>query len=397
MKIIGYNSSHETSLCQFDTDDWVIDFLYEEERFRRQKYWVPRFPQDQLLCIERMNTAQPDAFIGASFDRRASSIGFNHDSLQYDRKTQQEILDYCLEGQLDWDRAWGLFEKFKHVITDADWEFLKKEYDEKLYLHTQMDDELHGRVADQVSMDEFHYEIEHHLYHAECGYYFSPWKEKEKAIAIVMDGGGCHKHAERYPNYQEVETVFLCQPDTLPTRQYSRMSNTRWIEDVQKFLPSIQQGKIIQAPEVTETIDGCETVFSSYPSQGMNFSAMSLFIGFDKKGRAAGKVMGAASYQNWEVSPEGYIDWSTHSVCNQLQQTSFEYTCKLIQKAIDLNPDVPNILLSGGFALNCTNNAKYLERFPNHQIFVDPVAHDGGTAVGAAIRLGRAMLQGEEV
>ena len=127
MKIIGYNSSHETSLCQFDTDDWVIDFLYEEERFRRQKYWVPRFPQDQLLCIERMNTAQPDAFIGASFDRRASSIGFNHDSLQYDRKTQQEILDYCLEGQLDWDRAWGLFEKFKHVITDADWEFLKKE------------------------------------------------------------------------------------------------------------------------------------------------------------------------------------------------------------------------------------------------------------------------------
>jgi len=53
--------------------------------------------------------------------------------------------------------------------------------------------------------------------------------------------------------------------------------------------------------------------------------------------------------------------------------------------------------LSGGYALNCTNNAKYLDAFPNHQIFVDPVAHDGGTAVGGAIRLARALKHGEEV
>ena len=31
MKIIGYNSSHETSLCQFDNETWEIDFLYREE------------------------------------------------------------------------------------------------------------------------------------------------------------------------------------------------------------------------------------------------------------------------------------------------------------------------------------------------------------------------------
>ena len=107
--------------------------------------------------------------------------------------------------------------------------------------------------------------------------------------------------------------------------------------------------------------------------------------------------MGAASYQPWEEHEDGYIDYSTYALGNLLQQKSFEFTCNLIQRAIDLNPDVPNIILSGGFALNCTNNAKYLERFPNHQIFIDPVAHDGGTAVGAAIRLGRALVDGEEV
>ena len=121
------------------------------------------------------------------------------------------------------------------------------------------------------------------------------------------------------------------------------------------------------------------------------------YFGFDRLGRAAGKVMGAASYHEWQETEEGYVDYTVHSICNQLQQKSFDFTCKIIQRAIDLNPDCKNIILSGGFALNCTNNAKYLDKFPDHQFFVDPVAHDGGTAVGAAIRLGRALKQGEEI
>ena len=32
-----------------------------------------------------------------------------------------------------------------------------------------------------------------------------------------------------------------------------------------------------------------------------------------------------------------------------------------------------------------------------YQIFVDPVAHDGGTAVGGAIRLARALKHGVEI
>ena len=70
MKIIGYNSSHETSLCQFDSDTWDLDFLFEEERFRRVKQWTPEPPQHQLLCIDREVIQTPDHFIGCSFDRR---------------------------------------------------------------------------------------------------------------------------------------------------------------------------------------------------------------------------------------------------------------------------------------------------------------------------------------
>ena len=296
MKIIGYNSSHETALAQYDTETKKIDFCYEEERFRRQKYWTPNYPQDQLLCIERMAIPKPDAFIGASFDRRSMPIVFDFDSLRYNRTAQQSILDFCKEGQMTMERVDQLFENHKEFIQDKDWNLFKEEQQAGRYLETSKDDELHGRVADQLDMDEFHYEIEHHLYHAECGYYFSEWNQKENAIAIVMDGGGCHKYAEEYPQFQEAETIFLLQPNEVPKRQYSRMSNCRWIEDVGKNLPTMPLGQIITAPEDFKTIDGCEVVFSSYPSQGMNFSALSLFFGFDKSGRAAGKVMGAASY-----------------------------------------------------------------------------------------------------
>ena len=44
-------------------------------------------------------------------------------------------------------------------------------------------------------------------------------------------------------------------------------------------------------------------------------------------------------------------------------------------------------MLSGGYSLNCTNNYKYLEKYPDYQFFVDPIPHDGGTATGAALWL----------
>ena len=411
MKIIGYNSSHETSLCQFDTDTWEIDFLYEEERFRRVKWFAPSdHPENaQLLCIERNKVQTPEHFIGCSFDRRGWQIQWKEEEFKYDKVLQRKILKFLSAKPLSTTRYKEVVEEFREYIDQPD-EFLKalesKEGNTKHhpnvlppdFCHTQTDDNLHGQVADQLDLEEFHYEIQHHLYHAECGYWFSPWKEQEKAIAVVMDGGGCQPYFNEYPNYQEVETVYLCQPDTVPTKQYQRLSNYRVNNDQgSTYFHEMGLGKIHCEKDVHEERDGAEIVFSSWPSMGMSFSAQSLYSGFDKLGRSAGKVMGAASYHEWKETPEGYSDWSTHSWANQLQQRSFEFTCNLLQKAIDLNPDVPNIILSGGFALNCTNNAKYLERFPNHQIFVDPVAHDGGTAVGGAIRLARGILQGDDI
>jgi predicted NodU family carbamoyl transferase len=114
----------------------------------------------------------------------------------------------------------------------------------------------------------------------------------------------------------------------------------------------------------------------------MNFSNMSLALGTDDQGRAAGKVMGMASYGK----PSQNI-FNKYNVSQQLELDSYDHTVEIIKRAIDYAPDCRNIVLSGGYSLNCTNNYKYLEAFPDYQIFVDPIPHDGGTAVGAALQM----------
>jgi carbamoyltransferase len=60
-----------------------------------------------------------------------------------------------------------------------------------------------------------------------------------------------------------------------------------------------------------------------------------------------------------------------------------EQMYRLIQKAIDMTGE-NNVVISGGFGLNCVANYKYLKKFPEIKFYIDPIAHDGGTAIGLA-------------
>ena len=47
--------------------------------------------------------------------------------------------------------------------------------------------------------------------------------------------------------------------------------------------------------------------------------------------------------------------------------------------------NVKNIILSGGYFLNCVNNFKYVKKYPNLNFFVDPIPYDAGTAIGVSL------------
>jgi carbamoyltransferase len=92
--------------------------------------------------------------------------------------------------------------------------------------------------------------------------------------------------------------------------------------------------------------------------------------------------------------PEGFYNWhrdaskvtdAAKNLAWKVQQETQERVGDLIEKAVDMTGE-ENIVISGGYGLNCVANYYFKERFPELNIFIDPVAHDGGTSIGWAKR-----------
>ena len=373
--VLGVNTSHDTSVAVIE--DGEVKHVYEEERSRRSKWWSPSDDADGenevyenfgLLCIDHKQLHSPDYLALASFDRRDFRIEV-HDRVYRDRLLQQEIIDEFQKQQLSRGRIDAIQEHFGQSVF------------KKSRVLNDEDDILNDAIARQVfgGQEKYEYEFrkEHHYFHAVCAGHLSPYDE---SIVITWDGGGFNTHFENWPGYQEIECIWHHKGETI-TPIWKRYSNHRMTNDIsQRIFGAFGENCVENYDEEEYEIDGVTSVFTSMPSMGMNFSNMSYALGCDELGRAAGKVMGMASYS--KMHPNVY---SKHAVAQQLEHDSLEHSCGIIQNAINRLPDVKNIVLSGGYSLNCTNNYKYLQRFPDHQFFVDPIPHDGGTAVGCAL------------
>jgi predicted NodU family carbamoyl transferase len=380
MDILAINTSHDTSIVT--AKDGIITNVWEEERHRRSKYWSPKPSDCNLLTLVQRGVSQPDHLIFASFDRRVLRVEFSNE-VREDRLLQRDIANAFAHEQVTMSR-----------LRDIEEEFNKDQERKRIFINhdKEGDNEINKVISEQLESKEFVFdETKHHLYHAESGYYFSPWyKDDEPAIAITWDGGGAQPNYKQYPNYQEIESIYFCEGKTKqPKLQWQRLSNHRALGEWKAHGFQNMLENCLDCPDDAEvTIEGVPTVLTSAPSCGMNFSNLSYALGCDAEGRAAGKVMGMASYA--EQPPRDNV-FTRHTVAQQCELESLEHSVKVIQRALDLNPNCNRIVLSGGFSLNCTNNYKYMERFPEVDFFVDPVPHDGGTAIGAALWLHREL------
>jgi len=391
MKILGINISHDASVAGIV--DGEVTFVYDEARFRRNKYWAPDYGGDESCiydCIEhKLCTDDWDAIIFASFDRRNMKFNLQDDTLIFNRMNARDFLADVSAKPLTHSRMQELQEKFDDK--NISWTSVDITSD-KAVINDIMRHQFTGREGTEFFNRDFH-----HLYHAYCGYKLSPfYKDGENAICIVQDGGGGQPFYDEYAGYQEIESIYSCTPDKLAKLQWQRLSNHRLISDLSNAFPNELDDCANCLEDFEEKLvdnatgDEVDYVFTSEPSNGMNFSNLSAALGTDEEGRAAGKVMGMASYGRVRKNV-----FNRFTVAQQCELDSFDWTCKIIDNAIERNPDTKNIVLSGGYSLNCTNNYKYLEAYPDYQFFVDPVPHDGGTAVGAGLWLNEKINEGE--
>ena len=84
----------------------------------------------------------------------------------------------------------------------------------------------------------------------------------------------------------------------------------------------------------------------------------------------------------WHKDPSKVTD-AAKNLAWAVQDETQTLVGDLIQKAVDKTGQT-NIVIAGGYGLNCVANYYYKKRFPDLNIYVDPISHDGGTAIGLA-------------
>jgi len=229
------------------------------------------------------------------------------------------------------------------------------------------DYEIINKIQKQLDNPNYFFNIHnHHIYHALCALYFSNFEE---AMSIVIDGGGAQPFDDQY---QEMESIFYLNKKLIYTL-YQHLSNRKFmevsnsVEEYSNYVHSVYKKNI-------------EFLFSSRSVGGYDFLRTCDLIGF--KSDDAGKLMGLSSYAY--TNKKYNLNYNSIELAKKAQEKSFNSTCLLIEKAYNYKK-ITNFLLSGGYFLNCSNNFKYVKKYPEFNFFVDPIPHDGGTAIGACI------------
>ncbi len=196
----------------------------------------------------------------------------------------------------------------------------------------------------------------HHKYHAIAALHHS---NLDKAMALIRDGGGS-SHSSSYSSYRETDTIWKVNKNKIDF-VYGHYSDARSTCFNKEF-------KDINNSLLTSRIVG-----------GLKYANLSIKAGF---GEEYGQFMGLAPYAEVKERYDD-INYEAVELAHKAQTETFNETCKLIENSELIN--AKNIILSGGYFLNCLNNFKLVKKYSDINFFVDPIPHDAGTALGVAV------------
>ena len=245
----------------------------------------------------------------------------------------------------------------------------------------------------------------HHLGHATSAFYGSGF---DTAAAIIIDGAGS-VHREQIDSNgnivagYETESIYQCSYPGEFNAVYKRYSDggssTYYDNGIQEFDSAVTITKAYEA--VTDYlgfgfIEAGKTMGLAPYGKDDEFIPP-IFINGKGNSNLLKPFYPAGSKINEDRFPylkrfNNPVDWHNDfnlvrqqdiNLAFKVQQEVEQQVINLIQKAIDITGET-NIVLSGGFALNCVANYKFIKAFPDINFYVDPIAHDGGTAIGLA-------------
>jgi len=102
--------------------------------------------------------------------------------------------------------------------------------------------------------------------------------------------------------------------------------------------------------------------------------------------------------KEYEESGQGGVKEYTEiqkDMAYAVQKATENALIRLIRKAHEETGET-NICVSGGYGLNCVANYKYWKEFPDLNIYVEPISHDGGTSIGGAVWLNEKIVKSDK-
>lgn len=229
--------------------------------------------------------------------------------------------------------------------------------------------------------------VEHHIAHAASAFFSSPYDE---AAILSVDGAGeidCTVLAEGrgreirklkaipFPHslgmfYSSMTKYLGFQPDNdeykvMGLSSYGKPTYTEELRDLVRLLPG-----------------GEYRIALDY------FDYWSLTKGKNWYGPRLAERFGPARTEDEPVE-ERHMDFAASA------QLVLEEAVFHILKELRKLCDSPNLCMAGGVVMNCVMNGKVLHSGIFDSLFVQPVAYDAGTALGAALYTYRTLLGGE--
>lgn len=222
----------------------------------------------------------------------------------------------------------------------------------------------------------------HHLYHAAAGFYLSPF---DTATCMVIDGAGFIDPIA--PGVRASETTSYYQADYQRGLVCTDKQFTIGIYDppgINSLVDNYPEKKVTAAQVTAEQLQAFRLKFRNINNvvatndldTGIKYhcGASKIARSLKWKGRNPdGKMMGLSGY--------GCLDNATSEEV-MAYQTQKDLEQDFIIKAKYVTTS--NLVLSGGCALNILGNSLIKKTYPNINVFIDPIAHDGTIALGAA-------------
>jgi carbamoyltransferase len=201
----------------------------------------------------------------------------------------------------------------------------------------------------------------HHIFHAYSGFYNSGFDE---ALCFSIDGtGAVLKNGD-----VELESIYILKKNRKENKLYQKTRKFDEVEEGETFSTHIVK------------IDDRDL------SVGEKFSKYSEHIGYDHLD-GAGKIMGLAQYKNYKEKLQYPYNSKEYKQkvdgAYNLQQETQTHILNLISKYTE-ETGIKNVVISGGYGLNCVANYHYLKNLKDINLYVDPICFDAGISIGAA-------------